>query len=297
MRAIAQIIESPGGVIFELDANGNAFHPRAVWSQGALQQIALPPLAADADLARFLISRGWVIDIAEYQRNPAVYGGVHLPQWLLAPATPWRIVSPLLDTGKVIGFVALLAPPAPYQMTFEDRDLLRTAGRHIAVLLALQGAERRLTEGRQFDAFNRLAAFVMHDLKNSVAQLQLLVSNAARHRDNPEFVDDAISTIANTVERMTRLIGELVRAQRSRRPVRRSNSRCCCVGHRPGRSAATPCRNSRRLADGAGGSDPDPARGRLDHVIRNAQDAARQCRHRAADAGRGSRPHGCRDHR
>ncbi len=35
----------------------------------------------------------------------------------------------------------------------------------------------------------------MHDLKNSVAQLQLLVQNAARHRHNPQFIDDAIGTI------------------------------------------------------------------------------------------------------
>ena len=72
-------------------------------------------------------------------------------------------------------------------------------GRNVAVQLAQRRADEQLAESRQFDAYNRFAAFVMHDLKNSVAQLQLLVANAARHRHNPVFVDDAIGTIRNTV--------------------------------------------------------------------------------------------------
>ena len=94
-------------------------------------------------------------------------------------------------------------------MNFEDRDLFKTVGRHIALLLSQQSAERRLAESRQFDAYNRFAAFVMHDLKNSVAQLKLVVQNATRHRHNPQFIDDAISTTANSVERMTGLIAQL----------------------------------------------------------------------------------------
>jgi putative PEP-CTERM system histidine kinase len=50
---------------------------------------------------------------------------------------------------------------------------------------------------------------MMHDLKNSVAQLKLIVANAARHKSNPAFIEDAIDTIANAVERMTRLIEQL----------------------------------------------------------------------------------------
>ena len=94
-------------------------------------------------------------------------------------------------------------------MNFEDRDLLKTIGRNVAVQLAQHRADEKLAQSRQFDAYNRFAAFVMHDLKNSAAQLQLLVANAARHRNNPVFVDDAIGTIHNTAERMTRLIEQL----------------------------------------------------------------------------------------
>ena len=84
-------------------------------------------------------------------------------------------------------------------------------GAHVATHLAQHEADRKLAESAQFEAYNRLTAFMMHDLKNSVAQLQLVVKNAARHKHNPQFIDDTIETIANTVERMTRLIEQLRR--------------------------------------------------------------------------------------
>ena len=49
----------------------------------------------------------------------------------------------------------------------------------------------------------------MHDLKNLAAQLSLIVANAEKHRRNPQFVDDAIGTIANSTARMQRLIEQL----------------------------------------------------------------------------------------
>ena len=35
----------------------------------------------------------------------------------------------------------------------------------------------------------------MHDLKNLIAQQELVVKNAAKHKENPAFVEDAIDTI------------------------------------------------------------------------------------------------------
>ena len=41
----------------------------------------------------------------------------------------------------------------------------------------------------------------------------LIVSNAEKHKRNPEFVDDAIATIANSTGRMQRLIEQLQRRE------------------------------------------------------------------------------------
>ncbi|EHQ53744.1 periplasmic sensor signal transduction histidine kinase, partial [Ectothiorhodospira sp. PHS-1] len=65
------------------------------------------------------------------------------------------------------------------------------------------------SEARQFEAFNRLSAYVVHDLKNLIAQLSLVVSNAQRHGDNPAFLKDAIGTVENAVARMNKLMLQL----------------------------------------------------------------------------------------
>ena len=49
-----------------------------------------------------------------------------------------RIVSPLLQLDRLVGFVVLYDPPPPFELTYEDRDLLKTVGRHVATHLAQQ---------------------------------------------------------------------------------------------------------------------------------------------------------------
>jgi putative PEP-CTERM system histidine kinase len=72
----------------------------------------------------------------------------------------------------------------------------------------MQSAEA-LLEAQKFAAFNRMSAFVVHDLKNLVAQLSLVLANAPRHRDNPEFQQDVLDTVEHVVTRMNRLMLQL----------------------------------------------------------------------------------------
>ncbi len=208
IRAIAQIFDSPGGILLVAADREREFVPTAAWP-GSLEGIAqLAPLSEDSELVRFIRKRQWIIDLQEYRRAPDVYENIEMPQWLIAHPS-LRIVSPLLEPDRLFGLLVLFDPPPPFELTFEDRDLLKTAGRHVATQLAQHDADRRLAESRQFEAYNRLTAFMMHDLKNSVAQLQLIVRNAERHKHNPDFIDDAIATIDNTADRMSRLIEQL----------------------------------------------------------------------------------------
>jgi putative PEP-CTERM system histidine kinase len=158
-------------------------------------------------------------------------------------------------------------------MNFEDRDLLKTVGRNVAVQLAQHRADEKLSQSRQFDAYNRFAAFVMHDLKNSVAQLQLLVANAARHRQNPVFVDDAIDTIRNTSERMTRLIEQLQRreTQGTARNVELAGIVSAAVTR--SQSREPPITVDGQLDSALVSADPERLTAIIEHVIRNAQEA------------------------
>src|SRR5256885_14862372 len=121
---------------------------------------------------------------------------------------PW-IIIPLVTGTELIGFVVLGAARAKIEVNWEVRDLLKTASRQAAGYLAQIRASEALLEARKFDAFNRMSAFVVHDLKNLVAQLSLMLRNAERHRDNPEFQRDMLSTVENVVEKMHKLMLQL----------------------------------------------------------------------------------------
>jgi len=272
IHAVAQILGSPGGVLFLLDDSGKRFVVSAAWP---LRIDAIPrtsELAAPAALPRFLARTHWIIDLRELRRTPDVYDNIDLPDWL-RDSTGLRIVSPLLQLDRLVGFFVLYDPPSPFDLTYEDRDLLKTVGRHVATHIAQHDADRKLAESRQFEAYNRLTAFTMHDLKNSVAQLRLVVDNAERHRRNPEFIDDAVGTIANTLERMTRLIEQLRGNAASTRTVvvdlvdlaRRALGRCENRTPVPTLEAGT----MPAMVE----ADPERLVSVLEHVIRNAQDA------------------------
>jgi GAF domain-containing protein len=189
--------------------------------------------------------RQWVIDVVEWRETPDAYPDVALPDSLATESSAgrprYRLIVPLMHVDQLIGIAALASPPPPFKPNYEDRDLLKTLGRHVAVHLAQFDADRRLAESRQFETYHRLTAFVMHDLRNLTAQLALIVANAEKHRRNPEFVDDAIDTIANSTARMQRLIEQLQRRE-VQSPTRRVS--LSEVARVPASAAgrASPCR-------------------------------------------------------
>jgi len=271
LRAMAQIFSSPGGILVLREDSGRRFVPFAAWPMRIDTIPEIRDIGADEDLPAFLQRTRWIIDMQELQRSPDVYGNLLLPPWVRTNPN-LRIISPLLQRDQLVGFVALYAPPPPFELTYEDRDLLKTVGRHVATHIAQHEANRKLAESRQFEAYNRLTAFMMHDLKNSVAQLKLIVANSERHKRNPEFIDDAIGTIANTVERMTRLIEQLRGSTAVERLVtvdlaeiaREAVRRC---------SARLPRPVLQVEVGPTVDADPERLTAILEHIIRNAQDA------------------------
>jgi putative PEP-CTERM system histidine kinase len=272
VRAIAQIIGSPAGLLYLRSESGEDYRVAASWPPRPPEARREPVLLPDDEMVAFLAKHQWVIDLHELEVTPDAYQNIGCPAFLRAERR-YRLVVPLSHRDDVIGFVALEEPPPPFKPNYEDRDLLKTVGRHVAVHLAQYEADRRLAESRQFEAYHRLTAFVMHDLKNLAAQLALIVSNADKHKRNPEFVDDAISTIANSTERMQRLIEQLQRREvqtlKRRVTLAEIARRACerCAGREPVPECGT-------LQDDLWvEADPERLTMVVEHVIRNAQDA------------------------
>lgn len=205
VHVIADIFDSPAGAVWRKAEAGFEF--AGGW------QIATPGDAVvrdDCGLVEFLRSSQWVVDVKELHTKPELYGSIDLPPQLPSGEGLWLIV-PLWHRNTLRGFVTLDTSQTSKELTWEDRDLLKTLARQIAAYLSQYEDAMALAQARQFEAFSRLTAFLMHDLKNLIAQQSLIVKNAARHRHNPEFIDDAFDTIGASVKRMERLLEHLQR--------------------------------------------------------------------------------------
>ena len=208
IRAIAQMIDSPGGALWTR-RDERHFEPMAKWNMDVPSSATEP---ADSSLIRFLEIQKWVINLDEYERDPGLYrsiGDLEMPEWLLNLPEAW-LIAPLILHESLVGFVVLARSSAQHRhFNWEDCDLLKTTGSQAASHLAQYASSQALVEARQFEAFNRLSTYIMHDLKNLIAQLSLVVSNATRHRHNPIFMENVISTVENSVGKMNRLLAHL----------------------------------------------------------------------------------------
>ena len=204
IRGLADMVESPGGSLWLRDPAHHHLSQVSRWN--TRETAATEP--ENGPFCQFLRSSGWVINLEEYRRFSSRYQDFEMPAWLSRTDDAWLVV-PLFAAHDLIGFVLLARARAEIEVDWEVNDLLKTAGRQAAGFLAQLMSAEALIEARKFEAFNRMSAFVVHDLKNIVAQLSLLVRNAERHSGNPEFQQDMLMTVQNSVERMRQLMLQL----------------------------------------------------------------------------------------
>jgi putative PEP-CTERM system histidine kinase len=95
------------------------------------------------------------------------------------------------------------------RLNWELRDYLSAVNAQISNFLFHHQAAQELAENAQFAAFTRMSAFIVHDLKNVLAQIDLILSNAEHHKDNPEFIDDTFETLQHTKARMDKMLYQL----------------------------------------------------------------------------------------
>lgn len=204
IRALADMLESPAGGLWMKAKDGAEFSQTARWNQPQ----TLVKEAANSPLCEFMKNRGWVINLEEYRAYPGRYGALKLPLWLQTLEQAWLVV-PLRVDQDLIGFCVLASARTHMEVNWEVNDLVKTAGQQAASFLAQMQATEALLEVRKFDAFNRMSAFVVHDLKNIVTQLSLMMKNAKRLSHNPEFQQDMLLTVENSLDRMRQLMLQL----------------------------------------------------------------------------------------
>ncbi|MFA7318817.1 MAG: XrtA/PEP-CTERM system histidine kinase PrsK, partial [Sulfuricella sp.] len=203
IQAVAELVESPGGALW-LNRESGSCELVTHWNM----PLASGSEPAKGDFCQFLENKQWVIDLQEYDSNPEKYGAFSMPPWLRTIPKAWLVV-PLVQQRRLFGIMVLAQPRSRVRLNWEVCDLLKIAGSQAASYLAQQEAANALLVARQFESFNRMSTFVVHDLKNLVSQLSLMLSNAEKHKNNPEFQKDMLETVDLSIQKMKLLLQRL----------------------------------------------------------------------------------------
>jgi putative PEP-CTERM system histidine kinase len=179
-------------------------HFKIKYSEGLYIDIELEQQLAA--VRQFCSHYNWIVDIQEYALSANDYPELSLD---IVPFLQQNIsiIVPIYIGKAFYGFFVLAGGTQP--LNWEDRDLLFAISKQLGNFVSLHEANEQLAESKQFDAFNRMSAFLVHDLKNVQAQLALITSNAEKHRDNPAFIDDVFETVDSATSRLDKVLTQL----------------------------------------------------------------------------------------
>jgi len=197
----------------KLDANGGGIIKRVTRQQCKVQYAN--QLTFDDELKEQLLTisqyceaKQWIIDFNEYEKTPSIYEGLQVDLEVFKKQDI-SIVVPIHIGKAFYGLFVFANQNSMKALNWEDRDLLFAIAKQLANFISLHEANDRISESKQFDAFNRMSAFLVHDLKNVQAQLALINKNAEKHRDNPAFIDDVFETIDSANNRLGKVLSQL----------------------------------------------------------------------------------------
>ncbi|TMM49762.1 XrtA/PEP-CTERM system histidine kinase PrsK [Qipengyuania marisflavi] len=207
IKALADITDSPAGLLLMPEEDGSL----ELTADCHWNSFELPPRGFPLALATILEREGLIVDFDEIREGVDYYGECALmPDSLREDTRAWAAV-PLQHFDRLVGVVVLARPLVARKMDWEDFDLLGVVGRQLASYLAEQTGQAALLEASRFDEFNRRMAFVLHDIKNLSSQMSLLLRNAEKHADKPEFRKDMLVTLRNSADKLNALLARLGR--------------------------------------------------------------------------------------
>jgi putative PEP-CTERM system histidine kinase len=162
-----------------------------------------------AYLTQYFQHKEWIVDISELRVKPHQYEELDDKDYFMNHFG-FQLIIPLFRQDEFWGMAIIdVDNENRKSLNWELRDYINAVKAQVAnYILQFEGAYA-LAENAQFAAFSRMSAFVLHDLKNVMAQIDLILANAQQHKSNPEFIDDTFETLEHTKSRMDKMLKQL----------------------------------------------------------------------------------------
>jgi putative PEP-CTERM system histidine kinase len=205
LRAASNAINYDRGWLVKLQEN-KQFKTVALLGGAALNDNDLNVLQ---NLRDYIETGHWIIDLDELLSEPHKYPNLHVEPQMYKQCS-FQFIIPVVSNGKLWGLIALVnTSDQNVALNWELRDYLSVVSNQVGQYIFQNEGALELAENAQFSAFNRMSAFVVHDLKNILAQVGLILKNAEQHKGNPEFIEDTFETLEHTQARMQKMLRQL----------------------------------------------------------------------------------------
>ncbi len=206
-RAIIDIFGAKHGCLFVEDEGSGAFRAHGINALGGFA----------ADLAELTLSRkqaGWLERVQQsfavarlLELNDASEPGEALRYFLAT--NRYELGAALFAGQKLLGAVFLGPKRSGALYSEEDKQLLDMLGNAVSISLHGSDLQQRILAAKQMESIYRLASFMMHDLRNAVSTLNLLIQNARTHLENKDFRAEFMPALSRVSEEMQALMHKL----------------------------------------------------------------------------------------
>ena len=208
VRLISEIFQALSVTLWRVDEGQTRLVYAGSTSLSIAQAQQLTPAAAEAaPLISALRIQADPIDVEAAREpwgetirrsNPPVFpNGAH------------RFCIRLAAGEELVGLMVLGDRVGGLPFSLQDLDLLKSVTEQAATSLLNIRLSQRLSQSKQMEAFQTMSAFFVHDLKNTASTLSLTLQNLPIHYQDPEFREDALRGIADTVNHINDLIRRL----------------------------------------------------------------------------------------
>lgn len=200
LRALCDLLDTSGGSIWLY---------RESWQQfisSAKLGMTVHAMSIREDDEKIAILRN---DIRPLVQLKAVATGESQHSAFLSCVDEGWIMIPLRQRSSLIGFAILAKPRVERSLDWEDEALVRLVAMQVTAYLVQEETSQSLADARQLEDFNKRFAFIVHDVKNTIGQLSLMVRNVSQFGDRKEFRDDMVITLGNAVDRLSSLLTSL----------------------------------------------------------------------------------------
>ncbi len=164
-------------------------------------------ISGDSPLARMLSQEGHPVDLLANDVGGQARRKSALEEPLLSELKI-DAIFPIFIGDRLVGFLALQGGRAD-AFDSEDLDLIAVFTTSIGDVLFKNRVLNERIELKQFESFHHIASFIIHDIKNQIATLNLLLKNAERNIGNASFQASMLTSVNSCAVNLQSLIDRL----------------------------------------------------------------------------------------